>query len=1506
MNNIKAMVFALLLVLMSPAAFALVWQDPYWLPVGTADPNTIAFGGTATAASGAFSSIDTTVHYRAELRRNDGTLMSVLEEHDVDISVYTGYETVDIPQAAYVNAGEYWVRFTVSDSHQTENKQLRLVVSPGPANHPPVLNLIADRTVNENSLLTFTVSGSDPDGDTISFSAANMPSGAAFNAATRTFSWTPTFDQSGTYHVTFTVTDEHGATDSQSMTITVLDVNRCPVLSPIGGKTTTEGQLLSFSILASDADGTALTYSASGLPSGANFNAATRTFSWNPGSSQSGTYFVTFTVTDGSCPDSETVRIDVADDSSPVVTINAVPSAGPEGVNVSFICTAVGGDAPLSYIITFGDGTSVSSSTGSHVYPIEGSYVAVCTATDSDGDSGSDSVDVLVGDNEPVVDLVATPVSGDAPLSVAFTCNVAGGNAPYVYVIDFGDGNFANSASATHIYSSEGIYVATCTVVDIDGDSGSDTVGITVSDNDCPVMALLSNQNVQAGNTLTFTVSASDADGDALTYSADAPFSGFVNAATGVFSWTPVPLQVGDHLATFRVSDGICSDSQTIHIVVTAAPVNHVPNAEFNWTPASPSVGQNVHFTSTSTDPDGDSLSCAWDFDADGFTDSTSCVADYMFTTPGDHAVTLTVSDGSISDSVTHIITVLGQLNVTGITCFSPVIEDSLQSCSVRVDAGGVAVGGVNVQLYLLNGTRLNNCVTDTITGNCVVSFPSGDVGNYTVYATAQKSGWLPDLDTYPRANFQVLARRYLISNLAVYNNSAFSNEDYDFFRGEDMYVHFIVLDETGVPADHMVTSVALISPPGGVAWFTEFPHAHVPGNYYYSLRIPTTHDFLGDSQVFTFAFNFTDGSGAQMVVEVVIRNNPPVIGPAVSGEFARTFNGTASIDLTPYESDVEDSGSGLQWSVLGADPAIAEISVDINDVLTVTPRAAGYDIITLVLRDLDGATDTIDVPINTGSFVLPQCSDGVDNDGDGLVDMLDPGCSDSSDNNESNPVVLHACNDGLDNDGDGLIDMFDPGCSNSSDDDEFNGVVLHACNDGLDNDGDGLIDMLDPGCTSPSDDDETNAVVLPDCNDGVDNDGDGLVDLADPGCVNLADDDETNSVHIPQCADSVDNDGDSLIDLLDPGCVDASDDDETNTVVLPQCSDGVDNDGDGKIDLADPGCVSVGDGDETDPIVIPQCADGLDNDGDGLVDMEDPDCSWPGDNSEQHLAQCADGFDNDADGLVDLLDPGCTNASDDDEFDLAGNQPPVADLRLSRDFGAPSIIVDVDGSHSYDPDGAIAEHSWVIIGPGNYTYENLHVAGAPSGFAVQFNSLGTYEIRLTVVDNLGAADTEIKTVTIGNYPQCNNGLDDDKDGKVDWPADLHCSDRNDPNEGEILLNIPKHPFRDMDDLLVTRIDLNGHDVESAAVAPGNVLRLGLGLQNSLAYTLDDIKVDVSVQELGIRSSDMLRELDPDESANVVLELEIPEDVEPGLYDLRVVVSNDDVRRVKYRVLAIV
>lgn len=93
-------------------------------------------------------------------------------------------------------------------------------------NRPPVLNAIGNRSVNEGSTLSFTISASDADGDTLTYSASNLPVGAAFNAATRTFSWTPAYGQAGVYtDIRFQVSDGK-MTDLENITITVGNVLR--------------------------------------------------------------------------------------------------------------------------------------------------------------------------------------------------------------------------------------------------------------------------------------------------------------------------------------------------------------------------------------------------------------------------------------------------------------------------------------------------------------------------------------------------------------------------------------------------------------------------------------------------------------------------------------------------------------------------------------------------------------------------------------------------------------------------------------------------------------------------------------------------------------------------------------------------------------------------------------------------------------------------------------------------------------------------------------------------------------------------------------------------------------------------------------------------------------------------------------------------------------------------------------------------------------------------------
>jgi len=87
---------------------------------------------------------------------------------------------------------------------------------------------------------------------------------------------------------------------------------------------------------------------------------------------------------------------------------------------------------------------------------------------------------------------------------------------------------------------------------------------------------------------------------------------------------------------------------------------------------------------------------------------------------------------------------------------------------------------------------------------------------------------------------------------------------------------------------------------------------------------------------------------------------------------------------------------------------------------------------------------------------VFEDCTDGDDNDGDGLIDCEDPDCASHPD------CVAEICDDGTDNDDDGLIDCDDPDCAA---DEACGGPSDEVCDDGIDNDGDGRIDCEDNDC---------------------------------------------------------------------------------------------------------------------------------------------------------------------------------------------------------------------------------------------------------------------------------------------------------------------------------------------------------------------------------------------------------------------------------------------------------
>ncbi|AKB84300.1 hypothetical protein MCMEM_0247 [Methanococcoides methylutens MM1] len=607
-------------------------------------------------------------------------------------------------------------------------------------NNAPVLNFIGSRTVDVGNTLNFIVSASDADGDSLAYSVIGLPRGANFGVVSGEFSWIPDSTQTGTYTVTFEVTDGK-LTDSETMTINVNSVVNAPVLNSIGDMSVTEGSLLSFVISASDADGDSLTYSASGLPSGAAFDGASRLFSWKPVAGQAGIYDITFAVTDGQLTDSEVISITVSPEgtsagTSDTMYINRLRESTPDATLMGDSYVDLGNIVEVgSYREVMWFDLSEYSTTDAVVsatlsmnwyYPEnaprnQDTVVEIYRAADWDpaqvswnekaagvpwNDAGGDWFD-------------STGVAqGSMPYaSITFSGSDVPDNGVYEFdvtelVQEYVSGEHANTGFFIKARNENDNYIA------FDGTANDLkkpklTVTVSTTSNLAPVMDPIADQVVDEGATLSFGVTASDADGDSLTYSSTgAPAGATFDPATAEFTWTPADSQAGIYGVMFEVSDGELTDSKAILIAVNA--VDNDPSGNnapviTAFEPANNDVfeeGSVINIGVTASDVDGQDLTYLLKIDGV----SVSTTSSYVWKSTdnanrGPHVIEAVVSDGTDQVTVQHVITIIkihprwdvnqdGVVNILDVTIVAQNLGSEKPHPSWDVNEDGV----VNIQ----------------------------------------------------------------------------------------------------------------------------------------------------------------------------------------------------------------------------------------------------------------------------------------------------------------------------------------------------------------------------------------------------------------------------------------------------------------------------------------------------------------------------------------------------------------------------------------------------------------------------------------------------------------------------------------------------------------------------------------------------------------------------------------------------------------------------------------
>ncbi|MCB0337038.1 MAG: S8 family serine peptidase, partial [Bdellovibrionales bacterium] len=174
-----------------------------------------------------------------------------------------------------------------------------------------------------------------------------------------------------------------------------------------------------------------------------------------------------------------------------------------------------------------------------------------------------------------------------------------------------------------------------------------------------PVLDFIGNKRTYVGSLLEFTVTASDPNDDELNFSASGlPSGAAFDVDTQEFSWTPVEEDIGEHQVTFKVSDGVFSDEETITIEVR--PANRPPEFD-DIVNKDACVGVELVFSVHAEDPNGDTVTYSVN-PQPGDSTFDSATGEFKWTPKlediGDHLLFYTASDGELEDSAFNLIKV--------------------------------------------------------------------------------------------------------------------------------------------------------------------------------------------------------------------------------------------------------------------------------------------------------------------------------------------------------------------------------------------------------------------------------------------------------------------------------------------------------------------------------------------------------------------------------------------------------------------------------------------------------------------------------------------------------------------------------------------------------------------------------------------------------------------------------------------------------------------------------
>jgi hypothetical protein len=617
--------------------------------------------------------------------------------------------------------GNDTITYSVSDGQLSDSKVVSISVTP--VNDAPNANDL-NLSIQLQSSINFTLSGSDIENDPLSFSLGNVPSGSIVNNGNNSYTFTPA--NSGVVTIPFTVSD--GQLQDQGSVVINVQGNLPPIANNQSASVQ-EDQSVIIILQGSDPENQTLSYTITN-PGNGTAVAIGNSVTYTPNLNYNGTDIFTYTVSDGQAQSQGIVNITVHPVNDAPIAIDQNLSID---INQSIAFSLTGSDVDNQNLIyTIGaasSGNVVNNGNNSYTYSPAGLGSASIPFTVSDGvlqDSGVITI-VTTGNSTPLAQNQSASTAEDQSVSITLQ-----GSDPDNQPLTYSTTNPSNGSVSINgnvvVYTPNQNYNGTdsfiYTVSDGTGQAQGVVSIVVTPVNDSPVPNNLT-LSVDISQTVSFTLSATDVDNDPLLFILGSVQNGsLVN--NGNNSYTYSPNSTGSVSIPFSVNDGTSTVNGLVSINVTG---NLPPTAQ-NLSIVT-QEDQSVAINLIANDPENQALTYTIVGPSHG---SVSGTAPNLTYTPalnyhGNDTLTYVVSDGQLQAQGVVSIQVIS-VNDAPVAIDQSLTTDVSQSITFSLLATDADNDPLN---YTINSVSSGSIVDN---GNNSYTFTPANPGAVAIYFT--------------------------------------------------------------------------------------------------------------------------------------------------------------------------------------------------------------------------------------------------------------------------------------------------------------------------------------------------------------------------------------------------------------------------------------------------------------------------------------------------------------------------------------------------------------------------------------------------------------------------------------------------------------------------------------------------------------------------------------------------------------------------------------------------